>query len=130
MYSWFLLSLVLLLTFFGSEKFLEPLEELLDLELMSISVPQCWADLSLSITALREPFLLRAALGALALFTSTLGGDISGSVTGLSHVTGVISSCFSFTGFFNFGLLRPELEKFKPECFFSLSLEEETELEL
>lgn len=55
---------------------------------------------------------------------------MSGSVKGLSQVTGVISNCFSFTGFFSFGLLRPELEKFNPECFFSLSLDEETELEL
>lgn len=129
-YSWFLLSLVLLLAFFGSEKLLL-LDELLDFEVMSISVPQCWADFSLSMTALREPFLLRAALGALVLLTSTLGGDIRGSVIGLSHDTGVISSCFNFTGFFSFGLLRPEeLEKFRPECFFSLSLEEVVELEL
>lgn len=46
---------------------------------------------------------------------------MSGSVTGLSQVTGVISNCFNFIGFFNFGLLRSELEKDKPECFFSLS---------
>lgn len=58
-----------------------------------------------------------------------LGGDIKGSVTGLSHETGVISSCFSFMGFFNFGLLLSELEKDKLECFFSLSLDV-TELEL
>lgn len=58
-----------------------------------------------------------------------LGGDINGSVTGLSHDTGVISNCFNLIGFFNLGLLLSELEKDKPECFFSLSLDV-TELEL
>lgn len=49
---------------------------------------------------------------------------MSGSVTGLSQDTGVISSCFNLTGFLSLGLLLPELEKDKLECFFSLSLEE------
>lgn len=80
------------------------------------------------MTALSEPFLLRAWL-ALGLFTSIFGGEINGSVTALSQVTGVISSCLIFMGFFNFGLLRSELEKERLECFFSLSLEVE-ELEL
>lgn len=131
-YSWFLLSLsfplLLGILVFGSEN-LALLEELLDFALISESVPQCWADLSLSITALREPFLLRAWLGAFDLLTSMLGGDIKGSVTGLSQVTGVISNCFNLIGFFNLGLLLSELEKDKLECFFSLSLDV-TELEL
>lgn len=51
------------------------------------------------------------------------GGDIRGSFKGVSQVIGVISSALSFIGFFNLGLLLPELEKDKPECFFSLSLD-------